>query len=165
MSDNFFKPLLGIKNPHAQTLLGYGLGKQSNPISQTEFVKLSDGDEIALEVSTPLNWSTSGQIVLLMPGTGGSHLSPYMIRMANRLLKSNILVMRLNYRGVATAQKKARNISHAGSSADINEALLFIKAQYPRAIVTAVGFSLSGNTLLKLAGEKQEKLKPLLYYR
>lgn len=150
-----FIPHFALKNPHVQTLLGYSLLRVKNPLSTTQFIKLKDGDQIALEISKPLAWKEDQTIVLLMPGTAGSHKSPYMIRMTKKLLEQNILVARLNFRGIATAQGLAKKISHGGASDDIEEAILALKKDYPQARLIVIGFSLSGNILLKLAGEKE----------
>lgn len=149
-----FMPLYGFKNPHAQTLLGSSLLFPKIFLSKTQLVTLKDGDKIALEISKPSRWREDQTIVLLMPGTVGSHKSPYMIRIAKKIFDQNILVVRLNFRGIATAFGLAKKVSHGGASEDVEEALLALKKDYPKVRIIVIGFSLSGNMLLKLAGEK-----------
>ncbi len=149
-----FNPPFFLKNAHVQTLGSYCLSLYKNPPSSTHFVTLPDGDQLALEVSIPKGNYTPKKVVLMMPGTAGSHLSRYLIRLAQRFLKYSIVVARLNFRGVATAKGRAKKVSHGGSSEDILFAIQALKKLFPSLELSAIGFSLSGNTLLKLAGEK-----------
>lgn len=149
-----FKPYFVLKNPHIQTLLSYVLKRYKEPESETLFVDLSDGDQLALEVSTPIDWKRSDPTVLMIPGTAGSHKSPYLVRLASKLVKKNVRAIRLNFRGIGSGFGRAKNISHGGSSNDVFEAIKAIKEKYPDSPLSVIGFSLSGNILLKLSSEK-----------
>lgn len=155
-----FTPPFFLKNAHVQTLGSHFLSIHKNPPSQTHYVPLEDGDEMALEISIPQHELSTTPLVLLMPGTSGSHLSPYLRRIASKLLKKGYRVARLNFRGVATALGRAKKVSHAGSSEDVFQAILWLKEKFPNTPLFAAGFSLSGNTLLKCAAEKD--LRPYL---
>ena len=48
-----FRPFPGLTHPHLQTLVAAKLTWSREPPSSTHLVELSDGDRIALEVSTP----------------------------------------------------------------------------------------------------------------
>ncbi len=149
-----FTPYTLLRNPHIQTLLSYVIKRYDEPESETMFVELEDGDKLALEVTTPKGWKDSNLTVLLMHGVGGSHKSPYLVRMASKLCKQNIRTVRLNFRGTATGIGLAKKITHGGSSEDVHTVLKALKQQHPASPITTIGFSLSGNILLKLAGEK-----------
>jgi predicted alpha/beta-fold hydrolase len=43
---------------------------------------MSDGDQVALEVSTPRTWRPDAPTVVLVHGLGGSHRSTYVVRLA-----------------------------------------------------------------------------------
>lgn len=148
-----FKPLFFLNGPHAQTLGCHLISRWPNPPSETSWVTLSDGDQMTLEVSESSLKHKRTPVVVLMPGTSGSHLSSYMKRLTHKLVKRGAHVIRLNYRGVAKALGKAKRFAHAGSSQDVYEALNCIKSKYPDSPLIAAGFSLSGNTLLKCASE------------
>lgn len=159
-----FSPPFFLKNPHVQTLGSYGLSLFKNPKSITHYVTLPDQDQIALEISLPKKAQRLQKVVLMMPGTAGSHLSRYLIRLTQRFLKHSMVVARLNFRGVGTALGRAKKISHAGSTQDVLYALHALKKLFPSLELTVIGFSLSGNTLLKLASEHclEKKVKRLI---
>lgn len=155
MSDTYsFNPPRVLRNPHLQTLLSYAIKRSGHLQSTLDLMTLEDGDKIALEISTPTNWEKSAPTVLLMHGIGGSSQSPYLKRVASKLKSKNIQTVRLNFRGIGKGLGLAKKISHGGSSQDIYETILYLKSKYPQSPLTVVGFSLSGNMLLKLAGER-----------
>lgn len=155
-----FKPGLFIRNPHIQTLLSYSIKRFPELVSESHFLELLDKDRLTLEVSIPNTWSDNNPTVLMMPGIGGSHQSPYLIRMAHKCFKQGYKVIRLNFRGVGSGLGYAKNISHGGASDDLHCAIQEIKKLTPNSPLFVIGFSLSGNILLKLAGEKD--LSPLV---
>ena len=99
------------------------------------------------------NTKTRG-VVLLMHGLGGTAQSPYMRRMAAAFQKHGWIVFRLNHRGCGEGRGLARQLYHSGKSDDVSAALQYVAKSYSDLPLVAVGFSLSGNALLKLLGEK-----------
>src|SRR5215471_52904 len=148
-----FRPLPLLTNPHVQTLVAAKLAWSLEPPSVTRLVKLPDDDTIALEVSTPQGWQPDDQTVLLLHGLCGCHRSPYMQRMARKLLRCGIRAVRMNLRGCGSGRGLARSPYHSGRSADVLAVLDSLQQAFPRSPMTLVGFSLGGNIILKLAGE------------
>ncbi|NGX28594.1 MAG: 2-succinyl-6-hydroxy-2,4-cyclohexadiene-1-carboxylate synthase [Candidatus Anoxychlamydiales bacterium] len=148
-----FDPMPFIKGSFPQTILGSLPNIQRGPRSHTSFVSLSDGDYLALEITTPKNWKKSDPTVLMIHGLCGSHKSPCLVRLAKKLETKNIRSIRLNLRGCGTGKGKARRFYHAGQSDDAFAALKFIVSQTPESEITLLGFSLGGNITLKLAAE------------
>lgn len=149
-----FKPFFGLKNHHLQTLVSYVIFREKPPESETQFIALPDGDSLAIEVSTPQNWQPDMPTILMVHGIGGSHNSPYLVRLTHKLTKLSLRVVRLNFRGVGSGIGKAKSISHGGSSYDLLQVILKLKEDQPHSPLIVVGFSLSGNIALKLAGEQ-----------
>src|SRR5438105_2480282 len=89
-----FRPLPLLINPHVQTLVAAKLAWHLEPPAVTRFVKLPDDDTLALEVSTPQGWQPDDQTVLLLHGLCGCHRSPYMQRLARKLLRCGIRAVR-----------------------------------------------------------------------
>jgi predicted alpha/beta-fold hydrolase len=118
-------------------------------------IPLPDGDQLALEVSTPQTWQPTDPTVVLVHGLCGCHASPYMIRMAHKLWSSGLRAVRMNLRGCGSGVGLARQPYHSGRSADVLAVLANLRHDAPQSPVTAIGFSLGGNLLLKLAGELQ----------
>ncbi|MFO0900207.1 MAG: alpha/beta fold hydrolase [Pirellulales bacterium] len=116
-------------------------------------VVLPDGDQLVLQDDAPAAWPTDGKAALLVHGLAGSHASPYMRRIAARLLERGVRVFRLDLRGAGAGVGLAKLPYHAGRSDDVRAAIAAIHELCPRARLTLVGFSLGGNIALKLAGE------------
>ena len=144
-------PLLG--NRHVQTLLGNRIQTAREPASATWLVPLSDGDQLAVEVSTPPGWRECGPVVVMVHGLCGSHRSVYMVRIAAKLSAAGARVARVNFRGNGSGAGLARRPYHAGCSDDLGAALEVVRAASPGSAPWLVGFSLGGNVALKLAGE------------
>ena len=150
-----FSPNLALRNPHLQTLLSYVLKREAEPLSTTQLIPLPDGDCLALEISTPKSWKLSDPTILMIPGTAGSHRSPYLVRLTNRLLEKNCRAIRLNFRGIGTGLGLAKKISHGGASDELLHVIKELNENFPDSPLSLIGFSLGGNILLKLAGENE----------
>lgn len=148
-----FRPLPFLAGPHRQTIVASQISGAKEPPSQTQLVPLSDGDQLALEVSAPTGWRSMDPTVLLIHGLCGCHGSPYMIRLAHKLWRLGIRAVRMNMRGCGSGHGLARQPYHSGRSDDIQAILDTLRQETPRAPITAIGFSLGGNVLLKWAGE------------
>ena len=81
-----FRPLPLLTNPHAQTIVAAKLTFAYEPPATTRLVQLPDGDMSALEVSTPQGWQQHDPTVVMLHGLCGCHRSPYMQRLARKLL-------------------------------------------------------------------------------
>ena len=104
-------------------------------------------------------WYRSGDArpaVLLMHGLGGSAASGYMRRAAACAAQAGHPVLALNHRG-SGEQERTQLPYMAGRTEDLGDAMQWLRARAGTQCVLAVGFSLSGNTLLKLLGERKEQ--------
>jgi len=148
-----FRPLPLLTNPHAQTIVAAKWTFAREPSATTRLVQLPDGDMIALEVSTPQGWQPHDPTVVMLHGLCGCHRSPYMQRLARKLLRRGLRAVRMNLRGCGSGKGLARYPYHSGRSADVLAVLDSLEQDAPASPVTLVGFSLGGNLVLKLAGE------------
>ncbi|MCG8607525.1 alpha/beta fold hydrolase [bacterium] len=137
-----------------QTIFGrYLTGAEIFRPSKVHRVELPDGDALALCENRPTIRSSEQNIILLMHGLGGNAESPYMVRLAKLFRDRGWIVFRMNHRGCGQGAGWARKLYHSGRSEDISAALGQIAKLYSDRPIIAVGFSLSGNPLLKLLGE------------
>ena len=150
-----FRPFPWLTDRHAQTLVASQINFASEPPAVTRLVRLPDGDQIALEVSTPEAWQPEDPTVVLLHGLCGCHLSPYMVRLARKLWRRGLRAVRMNMRGCGSGQGLARQPYHSGRSDDVLAVLADLRQGAPRSSITAIGFSLGGHLVLKLAGELQ----------
>src|SRR5262249_52306565 len=79
--------------------------------------------------------------------------SPYMQRLARKLVRCRIRAIRMNLRGCGSGRGLARYPYHSGRSTDVLAVLESLLQSTPQSPVTLIGFSLGGNIILKLAGE------------
>ncbi|TWT92365.1 putative hydrolase [Stieleria varia] len=121
---------------------------------------LPDGDSIVLHWDDPIQSVDRRGAMLLIHGLSGCHGSPYMIRLADRFVHSGFVTVRMDMRGCGAARELAQHLSHAGRSEDILEALTHIAKQMPGEPLHAIGVSLGGNQLLRLAGRLGGELDP-----
>ena len=149
-----FEPPRWLGDPHAQTIVGSFLsGRERLEGTRLHHVLLPDGDQLVLHDDRPASWRPGEQAALLIHGLGGCYFSPYMRRIAARLVARNLRAFRLDLRGSGAGEKLARLPYHAGLTTDILAAMDRIAIECPGSPLVVAGFSLGGNMLLKLLGE------------
>jgi predicted alpha/beta-fold hydrolase len=116
-------------------------------------VTLVDGDQLVLHDDCPAGWQAGDATALLIHGLGGTHRSPYLVRIAARLNHRNVRTFRLDLRGAGAGAALAKVPYHSGRSDDAAAALLSIAQLCPDSPTVVIGFSLGGNIVLKLLGE------------
>lgn len=147
-----FCPFPLLSSAHMQTAVAAHLPVADLP-SQRQFVRLEDGDQIALELSTPPGWQAEHPTVVILHGLCGSHEGANLVRLASKIMAQGGRAVRMNMRGCGSGKGLARQPYHSGRSDDIFAALQTLHAEAPASPMTLVGFSLGGNQVLKLAGE------------
>jgi len=151
-----FRPHPWLPGGHLQTIIGYYL---PNPrrLSHTRLhhIKLPDGDTLVICENRPSRKSTFVGTIVFMHGLGGEASSPYMLRLADLFRARGWNTFRMNHRGCGEGKGLARQIYHSGRSDDVSQVLMYVAELYPDSPMVAVGFSLSGNALLKLLGENR----------
>lgn len=152
-----FRPLPGLSSPHLQMLFANYSPAGEEPPSKPLFVRLTDGDQLCCQVSSPLHWQPHEATIVLLHGLGGCHLSPYMIRLARKFHRLGFRVVRINLRGCGTGAGLNKKTYTSGDSQDVLTVLHQLKKEAPHSAIQLMGFSLGGNIILKLAGELGEK--------
>ncbi|PJD95013.1 MAG: hypothetical protein CK425_09720 [Parachlamydia sp.] len=148
-----FQPLFGLSSKHLQMIVSAYIPTGKAPPSTQWFVDIGKGDRLSCEVSTPLSWKKHNKTVALIHGLGGSHTSRYMVRMARKLYENGKKVVRINLRGCGSGKGLSKLPYNAGNSEDLLKVLQALKQASPDSEIIVIGFSLGGNTALKLAGE------------
>jgi uncharacterized protein len=152
-----FKPHSLLWDGHAQTLAGVYLpyGRSAESAKQHR-VALPDGDTVVLHDDIPAGWRSGERVALLVHGLAGCYESSYMRRIARKLVSREVRTFRMDLRQCGAGAGLALLPYHAGRSEDSRAALESLQTLCPDSPVTLVGFSLSGNTVLKLLGESPE---------
>jgi uncharacterized protein len=152
-----FQPHRLLRNGHAQTLAGaYLPSGRFVERAVKRRVALPDGDTVVLHDDLPASWRPGDRVALLLHGLAGCHQSSYMLRIARKLVGRGVRAFRMDLRGCGAGEGLASRPYHAGRSEDALAAIKCLQTLCPGSLVTIVGFSLSGNTVLKLAGESPD---------
>jgi predicted alpha/beta-fold hydrolase len=156
-----FEPHPLVRGGHAQTIVGRYLGKSSLRLPSTaQDIWLDDGDALRLVVTAPPAWQPGEPAALLVHGLAGCAQAPYIVRLARRLLRVGILVVRMNLRGAGAGFGLARGIYHAGRSDDLRAAASWLAERAPESPIGVIGFSLGACLSLKLAAEAADRPVP-----
>ncbi len=145
-----FVPARGITGPHAQTILGHLWPAGGDPLGprrlgvETVPIDLGDGDFVVAQVRA----GASGSVAYLVPGLQGSVSASYLRGCAQELITRGWAVVGLNGRGCGIGRGLARQPAHAGDTIALERLFAIGRARWPERRHVAVGFSLSGNTLL-----------------
>lgn len=158
-----FQPHRLFRGGHAQTLAGNCLPGSVYPTSPTlHLVEFGDGDKVAIHDDCPPGWQDADLSAFLVHGLAGTSQSPYMQRVAGKLLAQGVRVFRMDLRACGAGSGLARLPYHPGRSQDGLWAMQFAADLCPRSPMAFVGFSLGANLGLKMLGEFRDKLPPTL---
>ena len=156
-----FRPFWGLENPHIQTILPFFRPHPPSPQHPTQrwVVRLPDDDVLVIHDNRPPNWITGDRVVILVHGLGGSHRSPFLRRVAEKLRRAGCRTFRVDLRGVGDARELSRGHCHAAATPDLEAIVRAVAEMCPLSRVTLVGFSLGGNLVLKWAGQGDHVVK------
>jgi len=149
-----FEPHPWLRNGHAQTIAGRYLPGPRVRLDATEHeIEADEGDRLVALESVPRGWRAGGPAAVLVHGLAGCARSPYVVRLAARLVRLGVRTVRMNLRGAGTGFGRARGTYHAGKTKDLRRVVEWLARRLPGASIALVGFSLGGNLVLKLAAE------------
>lgn len=130
------------------------------PNHEKVMVELPGGDALFVETDHH-DLGNKAPVVMLFHGLGGCSRSPYMLSISWLLARHGIKTARFNHRGCGPGGRKlAKEIYHSGRRLDMILALETVARKFSSSPVFAVGFSLSANMLLNIAGERSNGVWP-----
>ena len=150
-----FKPAWWLKNSHLQTLYPV-LVRKNHPLYPIKRERLETLDNDFIDI----DWcgDKSHPIVILLHGLTGSSKSTYIIGVQNILVKNHFRTATLNFRGCSGQPNRLARGYHSGDIEDIHFLYQTLCQRTPGIDITAIGFSLGGNVLLKWLGEYSDKV-------
>lgn len=158
-----FVPHRLLSTGHLQTIFGNVIDRAGglHP-SDMMLVPLPDGDRLALQIDEPAGCCARTPTVVLVHGLCSDGDSLHNRRIGKKLLQQGLRIVRFNHRG---ANQKlmpfAKSLYHGACHDDLLIAMEAIAGKWPDAPVAAIGFSLSANILLAMAGRYTERLARL----
>lgn len=151
-----FRPPPWARGPHAQTLLARILRPASRTAFTRERLETPDGDFLDVDWGPEPDRAARAPVVLLLHGLEGSSERRYVRNLARELLARGLRPVALNFRGCSGEPNRALRFYHSGETGDPSWLLQVIRERLPRRPLGAVGFSLGGNVLLKMLGERDD---------
>ena len=148
---NSFVPHTLLRGGIIQTIVGSQFpGKSMIPTGRiTHIIDLEKNSKsISYEITAK---DKTKPAVLLAHGMGGCSESGYIKRIAGKLWSQGYGVFMVNHRGSGAGMGFSSRLWNGGSSDDLNKMVKYILQRYSHLVL--IGFSLSGNILLKYLGE------------
>lgn len=142
------------RGSHAQTLLARMLRPAKGPPLTRERVGTPDGD--FLDVEWGPDPGATAPVALVLHGLEGSARRRYMLSMCRELLARGVRPVAMSFRGCSGEPNRTPRFYHSGETGDPTLVLELVRRRCPGRPVGAVGFSLGGNALLKLLGERPD---------
>lgn len=155
-----FRPAPWAPGPHLQTLVARVLRTSVRFAVRRERIETPDGDFLDLDWGP--DPAPEAPLVLVLHGLEGSSSRGYVRSVSARLHALGLRPVALNFRGCSGEPNRARTFYHSGATEDPVYVLETLRRRHPQRPLGAVGFSLGGNILIKLMGERADGGVPLL---
>ena len=147
-----FAPARWALGPHAQTLAARVLRPAGGPEPRRERIGTPDDD--FLDLDWGVDPGEGAPLVLVVHGLEGSTRRRYVRNACRELEKAGLWPVALNLRGCSGECNRALHFYHSGETEDPALVLELLRERHPGRAVGVLGFSLGGNVLLKLLGER-----------
>jgi hypothetical protein len=118
--------------------------------------RLTTSDDDFLDLDWGEDPGSDAPIVLVIHGLEGSTRRRYVTNALRELAQAGLWAVAMNLRGCSGEPNRALHYYHSGKTDDPELVLRSIRERHPGRRVGALGFSLGGNVLLKLMGERAD---------
>jgi predicted alpha/beta-fold hydrolase len=149
-----FRPAWWLPGGHLQTLGGKYLRPATALPLRRERWPTEDGDFLDLDFGPDPEEETP--LILLLHGLEGFSERPYMLHAMDVLARRGVASVGLNFRGCSGEPNRLPRMYHSGETQDTRFVLEKLRERWPHRPLGALGFSLGGNVLLKLLGERKD---------
>lgn len=135
-------------------MLARALRPSGGPTFRRERLDTPDGDFV--DVDWGPDPGHEAPIALVLHGLEGSTGRGYVRNVCRELLERGVRPVAMNFRGCSGEPNRALRWYHSGDTGDAAWLIDVIRDRHPQRAVGAVGFSLGGNVLLKMMGERDD---------
>lgn len=148
-----FVPKRGLRSSHLQTI-GTVWPRKFHHLPPSEDLLLQVSDDTTLRLAC--NWQANRSAcptLIMVHGLEGSSDSQYMIGIADKAWAAGFSAVRVNIRNCGGTERLTSKLYNAGLSNDLRRVVEQLLDTEKLPEVHLAGYSMGGNTLLKLAGE------------
>lgn len=149
-----FRPLVGARNPHLQTLLPRLVRRRAQFEPFWQRLELPDGDFVDLAWSENPEPARNKPRVVLFHGLEGNFHSPYAHGLLYACRQHGWLAVLMHFRGCSGKPNRMKRIYHSGETEDAGYLLHWLKETFGDVPTAAIGISLGGNMLACLLGRQ-----------
>ncbi|MGH7482912.1 MAG: YheT family hydrolase [Longimicrobiales bacterium] len=156
-----------LSSGHAQTIAGKLLRRKPRLTLRRERWDTPDGDFVDLDFAGNGD-REQGPIVLVLHGLEGSSRRSYVLMTYVELLALGMQPVGLNFRGCSGEPNRLPRFYHSGDTGDVAWVLERLRERFGSSPAGAergfgaIGYSLGGNVLLKLLGERGGEARGLI---
>jgi len=154
MNETPFAPLPFFRGAHRQTFAGWFA---KGPLAPAEVeilrIPLGEGDSTTVHYYEPPEAPAEAPTLVLLHGLEGNATRPYMVRTAVKAAAKGFRTARMNMRWCGDAEGLSKKFYNSTQSGDMALVCEFLQRRNPLSPIAALGFSLGGNTVLKMAAE------------
>jgi predicted alpha/beta-fold hydrolase len=161
LSSRPFVPHPLFTSGHGQTLAAYAWPRRRRLREQSRDNARLFEVETGVQVLAHYRWQPRKQerpLMLLLHGLEGSTESIYILGTADKAFRAGFNVVRLNLRTCGKTEHLTPTIYHSGLTGDIRFVIRELIERDGFSEIYLVGFSMSGNMSLRLAGEEADSL-------
>lgn len=155
-----FVPRRFLRNAHAQTLVGNFLPRTNGlPEPEHQLFQVEEG----VQVLCHCHWQPQPErhgTVIIVHGLEGSSLSQYVIGTGSKAWAAGMNVVRMNMRNCGNTERLTPTLYHSGLSSDVGAVVRTLIEQKRLQRIAAIGYSMGGNLVLKMAGEWAQSAPP-----
>ncbi|GHG75302.1 alpha/beta hydrolase [Alishewanella longhuensis] len=155
-TQHFYAPWW-LRNAHLQTIFAKYLSPKHKLVTEAEIFTLRDGDHLQLNWSEKLAKTEQRPLVILLHGLAGDINSHYIQGLMAALKQQGLPCVLMHFRGCNGQPNKLARAYHSGDTADLAEVIGMLQQRFPKMPLSAVGFSLGANVLVKYCGEQAEQ--------
>jgi uncharacterized protein len=152
-----FRPAIGLKNGHLQTLFPALFRKFDKPKVEIEIFELPDGDFVECFWHHKPTSSDNRIIVTLFHGLAGSFDSPYIGGMMKALSAIHVSSVLMHFGGSSGRENRKARSYHSGETEDAKAWIRALHHRYPHHKLFGVGYSLGGKYSRKINFKKRTK--------
>lgn len=148
LDEDTYRPRWIFKHRHINTIFPYLFRKSNTPKYNRLRCELDDGDFV--DIDTILNGNQ--RAIFLFHGLEGSTESQYIKSNAALFAERGFDVYAMNHRSCSGEPNRMPTSYHSGFTSDIHHVMHTYGASYDG--ISAIGFSLGGNAILKYIGDE-----------